>query len=193
VYNCDCQNGGARVLTRMALVIRTTGDPQAAIPAVESQVYAVDREQPVFDMRTMEERLANSLAPQRSQLIVIGAFAAIALILAAAGVYAVMSYLVTRRTREIGVRMALGARPQDVLGLVVGESITLVVVAISVGLVGAWALTRYVQFLLYGITPLDGPTFGFTSILLSFIVLLASLGPARRASQMDPMKALREE
>jgi predicted permease len=195
LYRCTCQTQGPLLsfLNRMGLIIRTTGDPLAAVRDVTAQVYAVDRSQPVFDVRTMEERLQRALSPQRFQLVLIGAFAAIALIMAAAGVYGVMSYLVTGRTREIGIRMAMGARPGEVLGLVMRESMALVVIAVAVGLGGAWALTRYVKSMLYGVTALDMQTFALTPVLLGAIVLLASMGPARRAARVDPMQALREE
>jgi len=192
IYTCECE-GTNRFLTRLRLVVRTTGDPRAAIRAVEGQVYAVDRNQPVTDVKTMDERLDAVLAPQRFQLILIGSFALIALLLAAAGVYGVMSYLVTRRTREIGIRMAMGARPADVLRLLVVESVALVAVASAAGLGGAWALTRYVKSMLYGVTALDAPSFLLAPILLGAIVLAASLGPARRAAEVDPVTALREE
>lgn len=192
VYGCICTNGYI-LLNYMGLLVRTTGDPQTAIRPVQEQVFAIDRDQPVFDVRAMEERLANSLAPQRFQLILIGSFAGIALLLAAAGVYAVMSYLVTQRTREIGIRMAMGAQPKDVVRLVAGENAWLVAVAAMVGLAGAWALTRYVRSLLYGVTALDAPTFTIAPVVLALIVFLASMGPARRASSVDPIKALRDE
>jgi putative ABC transport system permease protein len=195
IYECLCAAGygDATGLTRLALSVRTTGDPHAAIRAVEGQVYAVDRDQPITDVRTMEERVGIALAPQRFQLILIGTFAAIALILAAAGVYGVMSYLVTLRTREIGIRVALGARPEHVRGLVVGESLLLVVVSIAAGLGGAWALTRYVRSMLYGVTALDGLTFTITPLILAVLVVMAALGPAQRAAEVDPMIALRDE
>jgi predicted permease len=192
VYRCICASGND-FLGRMGLLFRTTRDPQAAIRPVEEQVSALDRDQPLYDVRSMEERLANSLAPQRFQLILIGSFAAIALLLAAAGVYAVMSYLVTQRAREIGIRMAMGAQPKDVVRLVAGESAWLVAVAAMVGLAGAWALTRYVRSLLYGVTTLDAPTFTIAPVVLALIVFLASMGPARRASSIDAIKALRDE
>ena len=150
----------------MGLIFRTSGDPRAAIRAVERQVYAVDRGQPVFDVKTMEERLADSLAPQRFNLLLIGMFAAIAIVLAALGVYGVMSYLVNRRTREIGIRIALGARPQQVLRQVVGEELwRSPSSAMAAGLGGAWALTRYLKSMLYGVTVLDGATFAIMPVV----------------------------
>jgi putative ABC transport system permease protein len=141
----------------------------------------------------MDQRRDAALAPERFQLILLGSFAGIAILLAAAGVYGTMSYLVTRRTREIGIRMAMGARPGDVLGMVLGETGVLVLVAIVAGLAGAWGLTRYIRSMLYGVTALDPRTFVLTSVLLAAIVLIASLGPARRAVRVDPIAALRHE
>ncbi len=188
IYRCACGGGPL-----MALLIRTYGAPQTAIPDVETQVYAVDHNQPVFDVKTMNERLEAALSPQRFELLLIGIFAGLAIILAAAGVFGVMSYLVTRRTREIGIRMAMGARPSDVLQMVIGESCVLIGLGTVAGLVGAVALTRYAQSLLYGVAPLDGPTFALTPVVLAAAVLAATLGPARRASRVDPTKALRDE
>ena len=192
IYRCECQST-SRFLNRMPLIVRTTGDPHAAIAAVEGQIHAVDRDQPLYDVKTMDERLQASLAPQRFYLALMGAFAAIAVILAAVGVYGVMSYLVTRRTREIGIRMAMGARAEHVLRLVTGESIALVAIAAIAGLGGAWMLTRYLKSMLYGVTALDGPTFVITPLVLAAIALAASLAPARRAARIDPVVALREE
>jgi predicted permease len=192
VYRCECQ-GGNSFLTRMALVVRTSGEPRAAIRDVEAQVYAEDRNQPVFDIKTMEERLEDATAGQRFQLVLIGTFAGLALVLAAAGVYGVMSYLVTRRTRELGIRIALGARPEDVMRHVLRENLLLVLVAVAAGLGGAWALTRYLKTMLYGVTTLDAATLAVAPAILAATVILASLGPARRAGRVDPMVALREE
>ena len=130
VYRCTC--AGSPVF-RAGFVIRTAGDPNAAIRAVEEQVRAVDRDQPIFDVRTMDERREAALAPERFQLILIGTFAVLAILLAVAGVYGVMSYLVARRTREFGIRVAMGARPADVLGIVIGETARLVLLAIAIG------------------------------------------------------------
>jgi predicted permease len=190
VYRCSCEGSS---LYRAAFVIRTAGEPRAAIRAVEEQVRAVDRDQPIFDVKTMDERRAAALAPERFQLAVIGSFAAIALLLAAAGVYGVMSYLVARRTREIGIRVAIGARPSDVLAMVFGEILMLVVLAAGLGLGGAWALTRYIRSMLYAVTNLDAATFALAPILLAAIVLIATLAPARHAVRIDPMRALRED
>jgi putative ABC transport system permease protein len=192
VYQCICQST-SRYLSRMGLFFRTTGDPRAAIRPIEEQIYSVDRSQPVSDERSMEERLAVSLAPQRFNLILIGTFAAVALVLAALGVYGVMSYLVNRRTREVGIRLALGAQPEQVLRQVVGESLSLAMVAALAGLAGAFALTRYLQTMLYGITAVDTATFAAMPILLASIALAASFIPARRAARIDPVTALREE
>jgi len=191
-YSCAC-GSGSRFLTRMALVVRTAGDPAAAIRAVEEQVYAVDRDQPVFDVQTMEERLAASVAPQRFQLMLVGAFALIAILLAAAGVYGVMSYLLARRGREFGIRIALGAGPRDVLGLVLRETAALAVIGIVAGLASAWTLTRYAKSILYGVTPLDAISFAAAAIILLAAVLGAATGPARRAARVDPLTALRNE
>jgi len=160
---------------------------------VEQQVRAVDSDQPISDVKTMDQRRDAALAPERFQLILIGSFALIAIVLAAAGVYGTMSYLVARRTREIGIRMAMGARQADVLRMVLGETTMLVLLAIAVGLGGAWAVTRYIRSMLYGVSELDPTTFVLTSVLLAVIVLTASLGPARRAVRVYPMVALRDE
>jgi putative ABC transport system permease protein len=160
---------------------------------VEAAVRSVDRDQPIFDQETMEERRDAAMAPPRFQLILIGAFAGLAVLLAVAGIYGVMSYLVSRRTREIGIRIAMGARPADVVRMVLGESSVLGLGAVLAGLGGAWALTRYIRSMLYGITELDSVTFTVTPVLLALVSLTATLGPARRAARVDPVKALKDE
>jgi putative ABC transport system permease protein len=192
VYECVCQST-SRDLTGMRIVVRTQGEAYAAVRPVSEAFYSVDREQPVFDVKSMEDRVAESLAPERFQLLLIGTFTFLALGLAAAGVYGVMSYLVARRNREIAIRMALGARPGDVMQMVFRESMVLVPVAVIAGLAGAWALTRFVRTMLYGIAALDAPTFLIAPLILAAVVVAASLGPARRAATVDPMTALREE
>ena len=192
IYRCLCQST-SRFLSLMHILVRTGRDPQAAIRAVEGQVYSIDPSQPVFDVQTMDQRLAGSLAPRRFQLLLTAGFAAIAIILAMLGVYGVMSYLVHLRTHEIGVRMALGARPAEVLRLVVGESAALAFVAVLAGLAGASALTRYLHTMLYGVTALDRPTFFAMPLLLAAAAIAASVIPARRAARIHPAIALRDE
>jgi len=192
VYHCICQSTSP-YLSRMTLFFRTASDPRAPIRALEDQIYSVDRAQPVFDVKSMPDRLADSLAPQRFYLLILGIFAAIAMVLAALGVYSVMSYLVNRRTREIGIRIALGARPDQVMRQVVAESAALAAAAILAGMAGAWSLTRYLHSMLYGIAALDAPTFAAMPILLAAIAVSASFAPARRAAQTDPISALRQE
>ena len=192
MYRCTCQTNNP-FETRMALIVRTTADPRAAIRSVEGQVYAVDRNQPIFGVKTMEDRLGAALAPQRFHVLLIGIFAAIALVLSAVGVYGVMSYQVMRRTREIGIRMAMGARPGNVVRMVVGESVALAVAAAVAGLGGAWWLTRYLQSMLYGVTALDGVTFATMPVVLATLAIAASFAPAWRASRTDPRTALRDE
>ena len=176
IYHCAC---GGIPLYRAGFLVRTSVDPASIVRVVEQEVRAVDRDQPISDVKTMDQRRDAALAPERFQLMLLGSFAAIAILLAAAGVYGTMSYLVTRRTREIGIRMAMGARPADVLCMVIGETSALVVLAIAAGLGGAWALTRFIRSMLYGVTTLDPTTFVVTSVFLAIIVLFASLGGLR--------------
>lgn len=192
IYRCTCQ-GGNPFLTRMSFIIRTEGDPHPVIRTIEHQIYSVDRDEPVFEVKTLEERLADSLAPQRFQLLLIGTFAGIAILLAVFGVYGTMTYLVNQRTREIGIRMTMGARLGNVVWLVIGESLALSCIAIAAGLGGAWVLTRYAKSMVYGITTLDGLTFATMPAVLAAIAIVASLVPALRAAQIDPAEALREE
>jgi putative ABC transport system permease protein len=192
IYRCTCQ-GGSPFLTRMSLLVRTAANPQPAVRLIEDQIYKVDRNQPVFDVKTMRERLTDSLAPQRFHLLLIGLFAATAVLLAAVGVYGVMSYLVSQRTRELGIRIAMGARTDHILGLVLGESLTWSFAAVVAGLAGAWALTRYLASMLYSVTARDPVTFTIMPLLLAAIAIMASLIPALRALRIDPNTALREE
>jgi ABC-type antimicrobial peptide transport system permease subunit len=192
IYRCTCQ-GGSPFESRLGLLVRTVGDPATAIGLIENQIYSVDRNEPVFDVKTMRERLTDSLAPQRFHLLLIGIFAGIAVLLAAVGVYGVTSYLVTQRTRELGIRIAMGARLQHVLALVLGENVRWAIAAILTGIAGAFLLTRYLSSMLYGITASDPLTFTIMPVVLALIATLASLIPALRALRIDPNTALREE
>jgi len=177
----------------MNLVVRTASDPASMVPAIRSQVLSVDKDQPVSDIMTMEQRVAKSVAAKRFVMFLLGAFSILALGLAAVGIYGVMAYLVTQRTQEIGVRMALGAQKRDVLNLVVKKGMALAIIGTAIGLVASLALTRLMRSLLFEVTPTDWLTFVITSIVLLTVALLACYIPARRATKVDPLTALRYE
>ena len=175
------------------LAIRTSGDPSRLAAAVRNEVWAVDKDQPVSNVSTMEAILAYSVARERFNMLLLAIFAGVALALAAVGIYGVMSYSVTQRTHEIGVRMALGATSRDVLGLVIGQGVKLVSVGVAIGLASAFALTRVMESLLFGVSATDPATFAVISIVLMAVAMFASYIPARRATKVDPMIALRYE
>ena len=177
----------------MYLVARTSSNPADLANAIVREIHAVDPGVPVFDIRTMQGRLYDSLARQRFATAMLGAFAAFALLLAAVGVYGVISYLVTQSTHDIGVRVALGAQPGHILGLVVRQGMALAVVGIVAGLIGAAALTRVMASLLFGGGATDALTFGSGAAILAAVVCAATVIPARRATGVDPMVALRDE
>jgi putative ABC transport system permease protein len=175
------------------VVIRTSIDPVNVVAAVKEQVWSVDKEQPISDIKTMDQVLSTSLAQRRFNMALLGGFAAVALVLAAVGIYGVMSYSVTQRTREIGIRMALGAGRRDILELVMGRGLLLTLLGVTVGLAGAFFLTRVMESLLYGVSVHDPITFAVISLLLMGVALGACFVPARRATRVDPMVALRYE
>lgn len=176
-----------------AIVVRTSGDPMTLLPAVRREVKAMDPTLPVVEPRTLRDVQSVGLSDRRLPMQLMAAFALLALILAAVGVYGVMAYSVAARTREIGVRVALGARPSNVFGMIVRQGLVAAVVGLTIGLLGAAALGRVLTRLLYGVTPTDAPTFiGVTAVLLA-VTLAACLVPARRAVRVDPLEALRSE
>ena len=177
----------------MNLVVHTTADPLSMVPAIRSQISGIDKDQPVSDIMTMEQRLAKSVASSRFVMLLLGSFSVLALGLAAIGIYGVMAYLVTQRTQEIGVRMALGAQKHDVLGLVVGKGMALAIIGAVIGLGASLALTRLMRSLLFEVTPTDWLTFAIASTVLLTVALLACYIPARRATKVDPLTALRYE
>jgi len=175
------------------LVVRTKLEPEAVIRAVQGEIQAVDRQVAIGKVRTMTQMMSAALAERRFAMLLVGGFAALALLLAAVGIYGVMSYAVAQRTREIGIRIALGAQSNDVLRLIVKQGLSLALIGILAGLVGAFALTRLMRDLLYGVKATDPLTFITIALLLAFIMLLACWIPARRAAKVDPMVALRHE
>ena len=177
----------------LTLAIRTTSDPLSMVGAVREAVRSLDKDQPVYRIRTMDSLVAGALAPARFTLMLLGIFAGVAAVLAMVGIYGVMSNAVTERTHEIGVRMALGADAGDVLKLVVGRGLMLTLAGVGLGLAGAFAATRVMTSLLYGVSPTDVATFAAISVILTGVALAASFIPARRAMKVDPMVALRYE
>jgi putative ABC transport system permease protein len=174
----------------MGLVVRTAGDPTAFANTLRHEVQALDKDQPIYSVRTMDDVVINSLGTRRVSMQVFAVFAGAALLLAALGIYGVMAYSVTQRTQEIGIRMALGAQKSDVLGLVIRQGMILAIIGIAIGLAGAFALTRLIANLLFGVAATDPFTFFAIPLLLLFVVLVACYLPARRAARLNPVNAL---
>jgi putative ABC transport system permease protein len=173
------------------LVVNTDVEPQSLAASVRQAIWEVDKDQPVSSIATMEEILSDSIARQRFSMLLLAIFAGVALALAAVGIYGVMSYSVAQRTHEIGIRMALGAQTGAVLKLAVGYGLKLVLAGLVIGLAVAFALTRVMSSLLFGVTPTDPTTFVLISLILLVVALVASYIPARRATKVDPVIALR--
>jgi putative ABC transport system permease protein len=177
----------------MSIVLRTSGDPLLQTSALRSALAEIDSNQPLVRVRTMEDNMAATVAQPRFRTWLIGIFAGLALLLAAVGIYGVMSYSVTQRTNEIGIRVTLGAQSADVFRIVVGEGLRLALFGVGIGLVAALVLTRVLQSFLYGISASDPLTFAGVAVLLTLVGIAASFFPARRATRVDPIGALRYE
>jgi putative ABC transport system permease protein len=175
------------------LVIRTAADPMSLATAVQREIWTVDPTQPVSDITTMERILESEVAQRRSGMTLLAAFATLALLLASLGIYGVLSYGLTLRTQEIGVRLALGAQPGDVWRMVVSEGLGLAFLGVGLGLAASLALTRFLASLLFNVSATDMRTFALVSLLLISVAFVASYLPARRATKVDPMVALRNE
>lgn len=189
VYGAQSQ----QLLNRMYLVARTAQDPATLAASIVREVHAVEPDSPVYAVSTMSERIHDSLARQRFSTTMLAAFAAFAMLLGGIGIYGVMSYLVTQGTHDLGVRIALGAPRGSILNLVVRQGMSLAAAGIVLGLVGAFALTRVMSTLLWGVSATDAATFSAVALFVGAIALVASYIPAWRATRVDPLVALREE
>jgi predicted permease len=180
-------------IAQMSFALRSAGDPTALITAVRQTVLAIDADQPIAQVRTMEEMMDEALGQRKLSLYLLGTFAALALLLSAIGIYGVLSFDVTRRSQELGVRMALGAARGAVLALVMKQGAGLILCGIGVGLAGAFGLTRVLEAQLYGVTATDPVTFVLVAVVLAVVALAATLVPAWRATRLNPIAALRCE
>jgi putative ABC transport system permease protein len=177
----------------VSLVVRTSVRPESLVDAVRKTVWSLDPDQPILQLGATQARLDEVYAPRRFNMMLFGAFALVALLLAAVGLYGVLAYSVAQRTHEIGIRLALGARTRDVLWLIVRQGLRLSLIGVSLGLAAALALTRVLQNLLYGVSATDPATFAAIALLLTSVAFIASYVPARRATKVDPLVALRHE
>jgi putative ABC transport system permease protein len=177
----------------MTMVVRASGNPTNLAGTIRNQIWEVDKDQPISQIRTMQETLGEMMAQRRFNMLLIGIFAAVALILASVGIYGVISYAVTQRAHELGVRMALGAQPRDVLKLILGQGMLLALIGVVIGIVASLALTRFMATLLYGVSATDPLIFALIGATLSGTALVACFVPALRATKTDPMIALRQE
>jgi putative ABC transport system permease protein len=175
------------------LAVRTSGDPMALAEIVRQQIWSVDKEQPVAGVMPLEDLVDENLASRRMQASLLSGFAGLALLLVTLGIYAVLSFAVTQRTQEIGVRVALGAQPGDVLRMIFSQGFKLFLIGAAIGLAAALALSRALKHLLFGVSAYDPASFAGVTILLAAVALLACYVPARRATRVDPLIALRYE
>jgi putative ABC transport system permease protein len=177
----------------MTLLVRTTSEPLSVVGAVRAAVLAIDPNQPISNVSTLEKVVDDSMAQRRLNMLLMGLFGGLAMLLSAVGIYGLLSHAVTQRTQEMGIRMALGAQVSDVLKLVLKQGMTFALLGEAIGLVAALLLTRLLRGLLFGVTPNDVTTFVAVIGVLSTVALLACYLPARRATKVDPLIALRYE
>jgi putative ABC transport system permease protein len=175
----------------LSLVVRTSGEPTTFAAAVREAIRTVDKEVPIYNLKTMNDVVSTAAATRRVPMLLLSAFAGVAMLLAMLGIYGVTSYYVTQRTQEIGLRMALGAQVSDVLKLVLKRAMLLAAIGVGIGIAGAVVVTRYLQTLLFGVKPIDVVTFFAVALILVAVVFIACLVPARRAAKIDPLEALR--
>jgi putative ABC transport system permease protein len=177
----------------MSIVVRSASEPSGLINAVKSQIQTIDKDLPLDDAETMEKILADSNSGRRFNMLLLTIFAVVALVLAVVGIYGVMSYTVTQRTHEIGIRVAIGAQSRDVFRMVIGQGMMLALIGVAFGLVGAFGLTRLMTSMLFGVEPTDPLTFVTIAVLLTVVASVACYIPGRRATKVDPLVALRYE
>jgi predicted permease len=189
IYRAHTQTPGRA----MTVVLRSGSDPAALTSAVTKQIRDIDKDLPLYNVRTMEQRVDESLARRRFSMLLLTLFACLALGLAAIGIYGVIAFLVSQSTREVGIRMALGATPREILMLIVRQGMFVTVIGVVAGLAGAFMLTRLMNTLLFGVHATDPLTFAAIAATLGLVALLASYVPARRAARVDPMVSLRSE
>jgi putative ABC transport system permease protein len=182
-----------RPISQMTFALRSQGDPTQLVTSVRQAVLNIDPDQPIAQIRTMDAMMDEALGQRKLTMYLLGTFAGLALLLSAIGIYGVMSFDVTRRSQDIGVRMALGAASSSVLWLVMKQGVGLALVGVAIGLAGAFALTRVLEAQLFGITPTDPATFASVALVLTLVATMATLIPALRATRLDPVRALRCE
>jgi putative ABC transport system permease protein len=183
----------ARLVTGIFLAVRTKADPLAIVPAIQDRVWEIDKNRPIAMIKTVDQQIAEDFAAPKSQSLLLSIFSALGFILALVGVYGVMSYQVSRQTREIGIRMALGAEPRGILRTVIVHGLKLTLAGVAIGLGTSFALTRFIRSLLFGISPTDPLTFAAVAISLTLVAVGACCIPARRAMTVDPIIALRHD
>ena len=177
----------------MGMVVRGAGDPMRLSQAVQAKIAAVDKDQPVTNVKTMQDVVDTSFGQRKLTLLLVGIFAAVALLLAMVGIYGTMAYSVSQRTQELGIRRALGAQQADVLRLVAGQGLGLAIIGIALGVLAAAGLTRLLSSLLFRVSPTDPAVFAAIAVLFALVALAAAYFPARKAAAVDPMEALRCE
>jgi putative ABC transport system permease protein len=183
------QNGTSDLI----VVVRTANDPQAQVPAIRQTLHNVDKDLPWFGVETLAEVVSGSSREKRFVALLLSLFAGVALTLASVGIYGIVAYSVSQRTREIGIRMAFGAEVRNVLRMVLADITRVVIAGVTVGVLAAWGLSRYLTSILYGVRPTDLVSYLVAAVLMAIVALLACLAPARRAAKIDPMAALRYE